>query len=73
MDGYTLASTVRSCGLDVPIVALTAHAMAEDREKCLKAGCDDFATKPVNQAVLISTCAKWLETARQKQSRSKAA
>ena len=73
MDGYTLASTVRSCGLDVPIVALTAHAMAEDREKCLKAGCDDFATKPVNKAVLISTCAKWLETARQKQSRSKAA
>lgn len=64
MDGYTLARTLRSEGYVGPIVALTAHAMADDRRKCLEAGCDDYATKPIVKFALLATCHRWLEKAR---------
>jgi len=60
MDGYALARTLRSDGSDVAIVALTAHAMAEDRKRCLDAGCDDYASKPIERAALLAKCAEWL-------------
>nr|ADY58494.1 PAS/PAC sensor hybrid histidine kinase [Rubinisphaera brasiliensis DSM 5305] len=54
MDGYTLTRTLRSEGSTIPILALTAHAMAEDRQKCLAAGCNEFLTKPVKKSDLIN-------------------
>ncbi len=64
MDGCRLARTIRSQGIKIPIVAVTAHALAEDRQKCLEAGCDDYLSKPVDMHTLTNVCSKWIATQR---------
>jgi two-component system, sensor histidine kinase len=54
MDGYTATIELRKAGLTIPIIALTGYAMKEDQEKCLKAGCNEFLSKPYDRAKLIN-------------------
>ncbi len=55
MDGWTAARALKGDPgtARIPIIALTAHAMASDRERSLEAGCDDYDTKPVDLARLL--------------------
>lgn len=55
VDGYNAARQLRSRGGKNPILALTAHAMPEDRRKCRLAGCNDHLVKPVNLELLVMT------------------
>jgi signal transduction histidine kinase/CheY-like chemotaxis protein len=60
MDGLSATSQLRQSGYGGPVIALTAFAMESDRERCLRAGFDDFATKPIDQARLLDLVATYL-------------
>jgi len=62
MDGYQATAQIRQdpAHRSLPIIAMTAHAMARDREKCLAVGMNDYVTKPFDPAELFSVLANWI-------------
>jgi CheY-like chemotaxis protein/HPt (histidine-containing phosphotransfer) domain-containing protein len=65
MDGFEATHLIRklekNTGRHIPIIAMTAHAMQGDRERCLEAGMDDYVTKPLEPKVLFSALDRWTE------------
>ncbi|UUO05232.1 PAS domain S-box protein [Blastopirellula sp. J2-11] len=55
LDGYAASERLRATGCEVPIIAMTAHAMASDRRQCLDSGCSDYVSKPVMLEQLLTT------------------
>jgi two-component system cell cycle response regulator DivK len=64
VDGWEATRRLKSdpATKSVPVIALTAHAMAEDRDKALAAGCDDYDTKPIELPRLLEKITRLLQT-----------
>jgi CheY-like chemotaxis protein len=63
MDGYAVVKEIKADEQtnQIPVIALTAHAMKGDREKIILAGCDDYLSKPIDPGKILETIQKWLE------------
>ena len=68
IDGWTATGILKSDSTTshIPIIALTAHAMEGERQKCLEAGCDDFDTKPIEFKRLLEKINHWLHISSEK-------
>jgi PAS domain S-box-containing protein len=60
MNGLTATEEIKKFNRQIPVIAQTANAISEERQRCLQAGCDDFITKPVNITELYAKIDKWL-------------
>jgi CheY-like chemotaxis protein len=61
MDGRAAAGKIREKGFDrIPIIAMTAESMKGDEEKCLKAGMNDYISKPIRREIVFEMIKKWV-------------
>jgi CheY-like chemotaxis protein len=70
LDGYGASRQLRQAGYTRPIIAVTAHAMPEDRQKCLDAGCSDYITKPVQWEKMFEMIMRFAGAVRERESGS---
>lgn len=61
IDGLQATAKLRSAGLQLPIIALTADAMKGDRDRCLDGGCDDYLSKPIDHEQLVNMVARYTQ------------
>jgi len=61
MNGYEATKKIKEFRPDIPVISLTAYAMAEDKEKSLAAGCDDYLSKPAKPNELIKTMSRYIK------------
>jgi CheY-like chemotaxis protein len=54
INGYQATQKIREFNPDIPIIAQTAHALPEDRNKSITAGCNDYISKPIKRQILLS-------------------
>ncbi len=54
LDGYQATAKLREASVNIPVIALSAHAMAQDRARSLAAGCNAHITKPINKSELLN-------------------
>ncbi len=62
MDGYEATRIIKKLRPDIPVIAQTAYAMTEEREKIMEAGCNDYLAKPIRQRDLLNVLGKYLNT-----------
>jgi CheY-like chemotaxis protein len=60
MDGYTVTREILSIYPNTPIIAQTAYAFINEKEKILEAGCLDYLTKPIDASILLETLQKYI-------------
>ncbi len=60
MDGHEATARVKRIDRNIPIIAMTAHALKGDMELCLEKGMDDYVAKPINRNLLVQKLLKWL-------------
>lgn len=61
MNGYEATRKIKEASLDIPVMAVTANVFADDRDKCMEAGCDEYISKPIKRANLLSIAYKLIE------------
>jgi two-component system sensor histidine kinase/response regulator len=60
ISGYEATAQIRQSNKELPIIAQTAYAMAEDKQKCIESGCNDVLVKPIRMDEVLNTVARYL-------------